>query len=395
MKTLSSIYQMIRNLGMSFYRFYLFLKNNRKLFTFIIIFFLGMKAGEYRETLQTFLGHNYEASRTGQNVRVTGDCLFYNGARVTLAGDQMKVVKNDKERVYGIVIGMGKSVSCMKQNVVVEPYTYAQFLVDGDRPTVKLDENRIVETDPELALVKKTILVSGTCKDVENKTINLKGNLAEVLSVVGDFDRRLNIFLVTQSKTVTCDSKLMKARLVRDEDVSTIEEDERNRANPKGPVTLVGKMVEVSGSCTLINPTNKKEITVPLRGQPVLVLGVEKEGETVMMLRGSTAYDKYDAIPIKCDRNKEPDIIWEITDKAIVLSSEAKKSSPKVLITGTCLLEDGSKYPLFEQEVKVSEMNKSDGTNVDKVVGFIKIDKDIKKVSCDKKNEKSLLFDVK
>lgn len=388
------IAQVLKRLG-------LFIYNNRKLFGIITIFYAGMIAGEYKDLLNTFLGRNFDGPKVGQNVRVSGDCLLYNGARVTLTNDQLRVIKKDKERIYGVIVELTKAVSCLRENVVIDPYTYAQFLLDGQRPILKIDEKRTAEADPELALVKKTVLLSGLCNEFDpvtkklGKARNLSSNLAEILSVEGDFERVYNVFLVVQSKTLRCESKHVKSRLVKDEDVSTFEEDEKTRMTPRGPVDLVGKMVEVTGSCKLINPANKKELSLHFREQPVFVLNIEKEGDVDMVLRGSTAYDQYDAVPIACDRRVEPDVFWKATDKVIGQANSEPHKSQILTITGACQLEDGSSETLFEQKVKVSEIVKSDGANIDKVVGYIKIKNAAKVVTCDKKKDKTLQFDNK
>lgn len=395
MNFLKKIKSIIVSTFNSLVRFYRFCYSNRYLLGAVVIFYVGMIAGEYRDLLNTYLGHNYDSSRVGQNVRVTGDCLFNNGSRVTLTNDQVRVIKKDKNRVYGIVVAMGKSVSCSRQNIVVEPYTYAQYLLDKERPILRIDEPRTNEIDPEIALLKKTVLMSGTCKDLDGNNKNLKSSMVEILSVEGDFDRVFNVFQVVNSRTLRCESKYVKSRLVKDEDVAIFEEEERSRLAPKGPVDLVGKVVDISGSCTLVNPANKKEVVSHFRGHPVLVLGVQKEGSEIMVLRGSTAYDKYDAIPVVCDKNKEPDVYWSLSDKPIERSNGEPKKNQIVSVTGVCVFEDGKKETFFEQSLKASSIEEDERGSVEKVIGYIKIKEEAKKVICDKKTDKSLQFDIK
>lgn len=294
--------------------------------------------------LAGYFGKDYK----GATVLLSSGTCTINGkpSTIGLALDQVIVTYIDAEHIEGILRKTRDVVSCKSSETVIDTLSLADLLGRDNDKIPEFMLPKVVEQEPAYkALEKKTLLMSGSCVDLNGKTLPaFTDEKVDVTSVVGSKENpevfTLTGILKRDNKEPTPVSCLSTA----------IKYTEYNAAGPKQAAGMelniadnqkksyVGDILIITGTCfpderTKINKT-KRYAFYKLANSKVQVLehDLTKDGQ-INRLVGIAMDDEFRGDALYCDRAKFPFTFKEFDEDSVKLDkggTSAEATAPAV-----------------------------------------------------------------
>lgn len=298
--------------------------------------------------LAGYFGKDYK----GATVRVSSATCLINGkvAPMGVAQDQVIVTYVDAEKIEGVIRKTRDKISCKTSETVISTLALSDLLGREDDlvPDYKLPVAVVAHIPAYKMLEKKTLLMSGSCLDLDGKSIPaFTDEKVDVTSVVGikgeDGQESDTEFTLTgimnrtdkAPQTLRCLSSSIKYSeyQVAKKGVDGMD---LNLAQTQAK-SYVGEILVITGTCfpderTKINKT-KKYAFYKLANSKIQILehDMTKEGK-INRLVGIALDEQFRGDAIYCDRVKFPFTFKEYDEDSMKLEkgSAAEQIAPDV-----------------------------------------------------------------
>lgn len=200
----------------------------------------------------------------GATVRLSGSCKVNGKVRnPALALDQVIITYNDAERIEGVVRKTREVVDCERPLVAIHTLEIQDLLGKDNQviPDLALPVAVEQKTPEYKSLEKKTLIMSGSCVDMEGKTLQpFTDEKVDVTSVIGDKDNA-EVFTLTGilkindkiPQTIRCLSTAIKYSEYNTVAAKSVEGMDMNRDLGQGQQkSYVGEMLVITGTCFLM-----------------------------------------------------------------------------------------------------------------------------------------------
>ena len=300
------------------------------LVTLVLGFIIGARLHEVGY-LANKLGKDYK----GSTVYLSGLCNISGSNKPRLpafAEDEVKVTSIDGERLLGIVRLTRESIECKLADVAIDKLPLLANLAKSPAAIPELQAPVIEKKDRPAYkdYEKKTLLMSGSCVNMKNEVLPAFTDETVDITSVDPSQECEDLFVFTGIKkkdqeVVRCLSNSVKYEVFQEK---ALVADNSAPAVQEGPVSSVGEVILITGSCfpdqrTNLNKKSKIRALYKLANTRVEVLEerLDKDGK-ISYLAGTVMDEPYRTEQVVCDKTKIPFIYKDYDPEGMKLDSK-------------------------------------------------------------------------
>lgn len=298
-----------------------------------VMFLIGARMHETGQ-----LAGHFKKDLRGATIRLSGNCSVDGKVRVpALAEDQVKITYIDGEKLQAVVRQTREIVECKLSEVALDTLPLLAYMGKDMKeiPELTMPVKEAKATPDYKKLEKKTLVMSGSCVDFQDKVLpaftDEKVDVTAVEGIKGSEDQ---FVLSGIKKSDQVAIKCLSSAIKYAEYIVTAKTDgmETNNLGGSQQKSYVGEILVITGTCfpderTKVNK-QKKYLFYKLANSKIQILehDLSKDGN-INRLVGTVLDQEFRGDAVYCDKAKFPFIYKEFDEDSMNLEKGASAES--------------------------------------------------------------------
>ena len=294
-----------------------------------VMFLIGARMHETGQ-----LAGHFKKDLRGATVRLSGNCSVGGKVRLpALAEDQVKITYINGEKLQAVVRQTREIVECKLSEIALDTLPLLAYMGKDMKeiPELTMPVQAPKSTPDYKKLEKKTLIMSGSCVDFQDKVLPaFTDEKVDVTAVEGIKDSEDQFVLSGIKKTDQIAIKCLSSAIKYSEYIVTSKTDgmETNNLGGSQNKSYVGETLVITGTCfpderTKVNK-QKKYLFYKLANSKIQILehDLSKDGK-INRLIGTVLDQEFRGDAVYCDKAKFPFIYKEYDEDSMKLEKGA------------------------------------------------------------------------